>query len=69
MGNIFYSSAQIWKNVFGEYANNNSSPTFKVDPDVIEARFDLNTGLLAGENTKNTSIGYYRPSNLPRSGS
>lgn len=59
------SSAQVWKNVIGGYANNiDSNATYPECDSVIEARFCTSTGYLANSGCpKSSDVGYYKSSN------
>lgn len=70
----FYSknypkSAQIWANIFGEYAENTNAVThaeFPVDEGVEMAYFCNSTGLIAGSNCSKCSVpGYYKTDSMP----
>ena len=62
---MYFSSAQVWNNVFKDIANTETKLTFDVDPDVEELTYCTETGLLAGPNCTHTAVGYYKKSNEP----
>ena len=64
--NTYFSSAQVWKNVFGEIAENEKGKEFPKNEDVKELYYCTVTGLIAGPNCpKSEAPGYYKPSNIP----
>ncbi|MEG0615118.1 MAG: transglycosylase domain-containing protein [Oscillospiraceae bacterium] len=64
--NTYYSSAQVWKNIFGEIAENETGKKFPENPNVQERYFCTITGNLAGAACpRSATPGYYKPSNLP----
>ncbi len=62
-------SAQIWANVFGEYAemvNAQTMAEFPVDEGVVMEYFCNSTGLIAGPNCSKCSVpGYYKTNAMP----
>jgi penicillin-binding protein 1A len=65
--NKYYSSSQVWKNIFGEIAENETGKAFPTDPNVKELYYCTVTGLIAGPNctSRSSTPGYYKPSNIP----
>lgn len=63
----YYSSAQVWKNVFGNLAEQGTTEDFpSVDSEeVTEAYFCKETGLIAGDRCEIGGVGYYKTSSLP----
>ena len=66
--NLYYSSAQVWKNVFGDIAENEAGKTFPESSTVVQRYFCTETGLLAGPGcpTPSTTPGYYKSTNIPQ---
>lgn len=64
----YYSAAQIWKNVFGDIAEDgvrNEFPEISSDK-VTQCYFCKETGLIANGNCKTGGVGYYKTSSLPQ---
>lgn len=61
----YYSSAQIWKNVFGDIAEAEEGKTFPECEDVQELYYCTKTGLLASAKCPTGTVGYYKSSNIP----
>ena len=61
----YYSSAQVWKNVFGEIAEAEEGKEFPECPDVLEYYYCTKTGKLASAKCPTGSVGYYKQSNIP----
>lgn len=61
----YYSSAQVWKNVFGDIAENEAGKEFPECGDVRELYYCTKTGLLASGTCPTGSIGYYKSTNIP----
>ncbi len=61
----YYSSAQIWKNVFGDIAESGELNMFPECEDVTEYYFCADTGLAASGNCKIGGVGYYKNSSPP----
>lgn len=59
------SSAKIWKNVFGDIAEAGSIKSFRPSSSVVTRDFCTVTGLVAGPDCTDTSIGYYKRTNIP----
>lgn len=57
--------AQIWHDVMIDVVDTTQTTKFTPDPSTLERRYCTETGLLASNDCTNTSIGYYRKSNLP----
>lgn len=63
----YFSSSQIWKNVFGEIADAAPTKTFPENSDVKEYYYCSKTGLLAGGTCPTGSgVGYYKSTNIPQ---
>lgn len=64
----YYSSAKVWKNVFGEIAESEAGKAFPVSDTVKELYYCTVTGLLAGPNctTRSAMPGFYKSSNIPQ---
>ncbi len=62
----FYSTDRMWKAVFGDIADAGKVKAFTPDISVVERKFCLDTGYLATDACTNTSVGYYKSSNLPK---
>lgn len=64
--NQYQNIAQIWKNVFGDIANNEKHHNFAKMPSSVEKHtYCTRTGLLASNGCSNTQTGYYKKSNVP----
>lgn len=64
--NPFYSSAQVWNNVFKDIVNEGQNPTFTASPNVKELYFCKDTGLIANDTCEKYPLpGYYKLSNIP----
>ncbi|MFA5658156.1 MAG: transglycosylase domain-containing protein [Oscillospiraceae bacterium] len=64
--NPYYSSAQIWNNVFKDIVNQGENLTFAASPNVKELYFCAETGLIANDTCeKYPTPGYYKLSNIP----
>lgn len=63
--NTYYSSAQVWKNVFGDIAEEGILTEFPKCDDVVEYYYCSETGLAANGNCKIGGVGYYKSSNPP----
>ncbi len=61
------SSARLWYNIIGEYANSlETDAEYPVCDTVIEAKMCANTGLIAGANCPKGEVGYWRSENAPK---
>lgn len=64
--NKYYSSAQVWKNVFGNIAEKAPEAYFPENTNVKELNYCTLTGLIAGPSCPaSADVGYYKPSNIP----
>ncbi len=61
----YYSSSQVWKNVFGEIAEAEEGKEFPECEDVLEYYYCAKTGKLASAKCPTGTIGYYKQSNIP----
>ena len=61
----YYDSARLWKNIFGEIAENEPHKTFDIPEGVVEAKYCTASGQLATNNCKSTQTGYYKESHMP----
>ena len=61
----YYSSSQVWKNVFGDIAEAEEGKEFPECQDVQELYYCTKTGLLASGTCPTGSIGYYKSTNIP----
>lgn len=65
----YIHSAEVWKNIIGEYADTNFPNTgydFEPVRGVIESPWCTSTGKIAGQYCpKSTQMGYWKPSNAP----
>ena len=61
----YYSSSQVWKNVFGDIAEAEEGKEFPECQDVRELYYCTKTGLLASGTCPTGSIGYYKSTNIP----
>ncbi len=61
------SSAQLWYNIIGEYANSmETEAEYPVCDTVIEAAVCKNSGLIAGSGCPKDGVGYWKSSNAPK---
>lgn len=66
-GNVFYSSAKIWNNLYKDIINKYCTvKDFKPSANVVQKEYCVDSGLLAGPDCTNTAMGYYKKSNLPK---
>ncbi len=61
----YYSSSQVWKNVFGDIAEAEEGKEFPDCPEVQELYYCTQTGLIASGTCPTGSIGYYKSTNIP----
>ena len=63
---IYYSSAVVWKNVFGNImAEKDAGTSFPENPNIIKMEYCMHTGLIAGPSCTTRAEGYYKPTNIP----
>ncbi|HIV11419.1 MAG TPA: penicillin-binding protein [Candidatus Faeciplasma avium] len=60
-----YGSPTMWKNIFGDILEAGEVKTFTASNFVVEREFCMETGLIAGSNCQDTSVGYYKKTNIP----
>ncbi len=61
----YYSSSQVWKNVFGDIAEAEEGKEFPECPEVQELYYCTKTGLIASGTCPTGSTGYYKSTNIP----
>lgn len=61
----YYSSAQVWKNVFGDIAEAEYGKEFPECNEVQELYYCTKTGFLASGTCPTGSVGYYKSTNIP----
>ena len=61
----YQDSSNIWKNIFGDIAENEPHKTFEIPEGVVEAKYCTHSGLLATSSCKDTQTGYYKENALP----
>ncbi|MBQ8396529.1 MAG: hypothetical protein IJX54_06035, partial [Oscillospiraceae bacterium] len=61
----FYGSSQMWKNIFGDIAENEDLKEFEATSSVVQREYCEVTGLIAGSNCADTLTGYYKRTNIP----
>lgn len=61
----FYGSSQMWKNIFGDIAENEDLKEFEATSSVVQREYCEFTGLIAGSNCTDTLTGYYKRTNIP----
>lgn len=61
----FYGSSQMWKNIFGDIAENEDLKEFEATSSVVKREYCEVTGLIAGSNCTDTLTGYYKRTNIP----
>ncbi len=62
---VCYGSSDMWKNIFGDIAEASDIKTFTSTTSVVKRDYCTVTGLIAGTNCTNTSVGYYKRTNIP----
>lgn len=62
----YFSSSQVWKNVFGDIAEKEPGKEFPACNDVQELYYCTKTGLIASGTCKTGNIGYYKSTNIPQ---
>ena len=63
--NQYQNIGAIWKNIFGDIAENEKNHDFKMPNTVKELYYCTKTGLIAGSNCWSTDVGYYKQTNVP----
>ena len=63
--NQYQNIAAIWKNIFGDIAENEKNHDFKMPATVKELKYCTKTGLIAGNYCWSTDVGYYKQTNVP----
>lgn len=58
-------TATVWHDVMINLVDTSQPSSFVPDPDVLERKYCMETGLLASAKCTKTDVGYYRPSNVP----
>ncbi len=61
----YYSSSQVWKNVFGDIAEKEEGKSFPECTDVQELYYCTKTGKLASAKCPTGSVGYYKKDFIP----
>lgn len=61
----YYSSSQVWKNIFGDIAEAGPKSSFPTCDEVVELHYCTKTGLIAGGTCPTGPVGYYKKSNIP----
>lgn len=61
----YQSISKMWKNVFGDIADNGKTKTFKADSSVQQLSYCRKTGLIASADCESTALGYYKSTNIP----
>lgn len=61
----YQDSSRIWKNIFGDIAENEPHKTFEIPEGVVEAKYCTHSGHLATSSCKDTQTGYYKENALP----
>ena len=61
----YQDSSRIWKNIFGDIAENEPHKNFEIPEGVVEAKYCTSSGMLATSSCKNTQTGYYKENALP----
>lgn len=61
----YYSTAKLWKNIFGDIADAGTRKEFPHCDTVQELYYCSNTGLIASGSCPTYNIGYYKSSNIP----
>jgi penicillin-binding protein 1A len=56
----------IWKNLFGDIAENEKDHDFEKPDSVVELKYCTKTGLIAGDWCSSTETGYYKQTNIPQ---
>ncbi|MGN0594327.1 MAG: transglycosylase domain-containing protein [Hominimerdicola sp.] len=64
--NKYQNIGAIWKNIFGDIANNEEHKNFdKMPESVVQLKYCTKTGLIASDHCYSTETGYYKQSNVP----
>ncbi|MGN1113579.1 MAG: transglycosylase domain-containing protein [Oscillospiraceae bacterium] len=64
--NQYQNIGAIWKNIFGDIAENEKNKDFgKMPSTVKQLNYCKKTGLIAGSNCWDTDVGYYKQTNVP----
>ncbi len=61
----YYSTAKLWKNIFGDIADAGTKTEFPDCETVKEMYYCSNTGLIASGSCPTGNTGYYKSSNIP----
>ncbi len=61
----YQSISKMWKNVFGDIAEQGKTKTFKADKNVQQLKYCTKTGLIASVDCDSTATGYYNSDNIP----
>lgn len=61
----YYGTAQLWKNIFGDIAEQGKKTEFPICETVEEYYFCSNTGLRASTSCPAYNVGYYKSTNVP----
>lgn len=62
---VYYGTAQLWKNIFGDIAEQGERTSFPECSTVRELYYCSNTGMVAGSNCPRGGTGYYKSTNAP----
>lgn len=62
----YQNIGEIWKNLFGEIAENEKNHDFVMPDSVTELKYCSNSGLIAGNYCNSAETGYYKVSNIPQ---
>ncbi len=65
-GDVWEVAPIVWGTVMGEITADSAQQTFEKPDSVLEMAYCTKSGFIAGENCKETKIGYYRISNYPK---
>ena len=60
----YYNSDRLWKNMFGDIAENEPDKTFTMPDSVVKTKYCRTTGLVASKTCGNTAEGYFKQSQL-----
>lgn len=61
----YYGTAQLWKNIFGDIAEEGTKKEFPECEAVKELYYCANTGLIASGSCPTGAVGYYKSTNVP----
>lgn len=64
--NQYQNIGAIWKNLFGDIAENEKNHDFLMPDDVVQLNYCTRSGNIAGSYCNSTGVGYYKKSAIPQ---